>query len=87
MGKRKRSSVARTESTKSVMKAYWEEKRAANVATPAAIAGTSASADPDCGDDTPAIFGHKLFGDKFSGGEEDLSDENALLVISVARLK
>lgn len=35
MGKRKRGAVARTESAKSVMKAYWEKKRAAGVATPA----------------------------------------------------
>lgn len=74
MGKRKRGTVARAENAKNVMKSYWEKKRA-----PAAEVATAPK-------ETPAAHRLRLLADKLSG-EEEVSDDNSLVVISVGRLK
>ena len=94
----------RTESARSVMKAYWEKKKAGHVATSeggAAAGGVSAdapmptsqggvsarvSAVTTCSEETAAAHRLKLLTGKLSP-QEDVSDDNALVVISVGRLK
>ena len=90
MGKRKRGAVTRTESAKCVMKAYWESKRAATgvatLATSAEGITTARVGEEREIQETAAAHRLRLLSGKL-GDDEGGSDDNALVVISVGRLR